>query len=499
MSKMRNTILLVLLFLACNIPNTNLHAQTQIKSCNTQFIDNGGVNSNYLNNENAEWLICPDDSSQYLTLTFTHIDIEVANNNGKNNTGCYDLLYIYDGIDDSAPLIGAYCGEGSGTGKKSFIDGHTLDVGDSFRPKNQNGCFFIRFVSDQSKNLSGWYADVTCCSPSLDDGLTDGIDTPMPNNNGNVFDLVIDNSCTRYGSLGLFTEFEPSGKSCFTKGLTFDNQAFYAFTSNSSGGFVEFAVDAIDSVGIMEMIVFGPVNLDSSGKYTGGAINDCVKGEDPRSLFFNAGPNQTYILGVSSELAGRSNVATLPFTVGLSSVLPVKLIDYRLIADEDLVEITWTTSQEINNDEYEIYRSFDGKAFNAIGTQRGATNTNLETTYHFYDYPNVKGDVYYYVKQIDLDGRYTDFAILKASFAQAAEKMTSYPNPSYGGNFSLIIDEEILESDAQLQLFDQVGKQVVNRKLNGQTVFDFQNLTQGLYIIKIQAGSKVISHKHLVY
>ena len=496
---MRNTTMFVILLLVLTLPFTKLNAQTQITSCDAQFMDNGNF-SNYINNDNSEWLICPDDNTQILSLTFTHVEIEAANNSGVDDTGCYDVLYIYDGNDDSAPLIGSFCGEESGSGKSSFVSGHTLNVGDSFRPKNSDGCFFIRFNSDQSKNLSGWIADVSCCTPSLTNGFTDGVDVPLQNNYGNQFDLIVDNSCNRNGNLSMFAEFESTGEACFTKGLSFENQAFYAFTSNSSGGFIEFEIDSLESVGVLEMVVWGPVQLNvDSTMYTGGYINDCVTGEDPFSLFFNAGPNQTYILGVASERAGMSSVETLPSTVGLNTVLPVKLIDYRLSTKDDVAQLSWTTSQEVNNDRYEIFRSFDGVNFDKIGTRSGGNNTDSENSYSFYDSPNAKGDIYYFLKQIDLDGKYTDFSILRATFSKDSEEISSFPNPSVGGNFSLKIGQNILDPNAQIQIFDQMGKQVINRKLTGQTTFGFEDLTPGLYIIKIVSGSKVISHQHIIY
>jgi hypothetical protein len=476
-----------------------LHAQTQINSCNIQFTDNGGVASNYLNNENTDWLICPDDDSQFLTLTFTHIDIEVADNPGTYGTGCHDVLYIYDGKNNMAPLIGSFCGEDSGSGKSSFIKDNTLHVDDYFRPKNAEGCFYIQFISDQTNTLSGWEAEITCCTPTLDNGLTDGIDAPIANNYGNTFDLIIDNSCTRLGTLDNFTSFESSEGSCMTKGLTFENQAFYAFTSNSNGGFVEFEIDAIDSVGIIEMIVFGPVTQDTAGNYIGGVINDCVTGKDPVSLFFNAGPNQTYILGLATEMAGRTNFVTLPLTVGLGAVLPVIMTNYRISTKEDEITLTWSTSYEVNNDRFEIYRSFNGRQFEKIGITKAGEYSYSGDTYTFVDRPNTSGSIYYYISQIDLDENATDYAILKATLSKSKQAFSTFPNPSYDGRFSIILDPEILESEARIELFDALGKQVISEKLDNTTTFNFQDLKSGIYTIRIIGGATMLTHQHMIY
>lgn len=497
---MRNTTLIVVLLMVIFTPFTKLQAQTQITSCNAQFTDKGGEFSNYLNNENSEWLICPDDSTQFLSLTFTHVNIEAAENEGIDSTGCYDLLYIYDGMDDSAPLIGSFCGEESGSGKTSFMEGHTLNVGDYFKPKNVDGCFFLRFDSDNSKNLSGWSASVSCCVPSLVNGLTDGIDVPVQSNNGNVINMIVDNTCTREGNLGLFTAFQPSGNICYTSGLTLGNQSFYAFTSNPSGGFVELEIDSVDSVGEMEMIIYGPVELDdSTGVYTGGYINDCVKGDDPWSLFFNAGPSQTYILGVATENAGKTSVGTLASTVGLGGVLPVELIEYKIQTRNEQVELNWTTAQEINNDRFEIYRSTDGLNFEMAGTQKASNRPNVENTYKFNDLPASRGLIYYYVKQIDIDGRSTDFSILKTRIDQNTLDFTTYPNPSHGGEFTLKLDKQVLNDNARIQMFDNIGRELLNQPIYDSKSLRLDDLQAGIYVIRVTSGASVVTKQHIVH
>ncbi len=61
------------------------------------FWDLGGPTRSYYNNENFVYTIKPS-RGQNLSLTFTDFELE----------GGYDSIYIYDGEDTTAPLIGAY-------------------------------------------------------------------------------------------------------------------------------------------------------------------------------------------------------------------------------------------------------------------------------------------------------------------------------------------------------------------------------------------------------
>ena len=492
---MRNTVKYTMIVVTLLITYTSATAQTLITSCNTDFMDIGGDSENYLNNENSEWLICPDTISEYLEIHFTHVNIETAFDSGIDSTGCHDLLYIYDGMDDTAPLVGAFCGEESGSGDDSFIEGHTLRVGDTFKPANSDGCFFIRFESDNAKRLTGWNAEVTCCTPTLRQGVTDGVDLPMAQNGGDFFNLEIDNSCVRQSKLEDFTSFEPSGSSCYTGGLTQPNKSFYAFQSNLTGGFVELLAEPVDSVGIIEMLVFGPVQLDSAS-YSNGVINDCVEGENPWSLFFNAGPDQTYILAVATELQGRTAINALSSSQGLGGLLPIRMETYDIKKEEDNAILSWTTSREVNNEYFEIYRSSDAKKFDKIGTVNTKSINESGAEYSFYDNTKLRGTVYYYVRQIDKDGSTTDFDIL--SVHNSIENNVSiYPNPS-NGVFTIDQGDDISNSESTILIFNQLGQLKYQNTIGIQETIDLSNLEAGIYTIQRINEGNVQSHQHII-
>jgi len=133
------------------------------QNCDEMFLDSGGSSSNYGSNEGTEFLVCPDDpDTDKIELNFTYVDIEAASGNGNNGTGCWDILKIYDGENDSAPMIGNYCGEEGGDGDMSNVAANNLTAGMVFESTDPSGCLYFMFESDASNNESGWEAEINC-------------------------------------------------------------------------------------------------------------------------------------------------------------------------------------------------------------------------------------------------------------------------------------------------------------------------------------------------
>lgn len=130
--------------------------------CDDDFYDTGGSSGNYENAEESTFLYCPDQVNEMIEATFTYADIEAASGNGNNSTGCWDMLKVYDGDDDTATLIGTYCGEESGDGNVPSVTENNLFVGKVFTSTHSSGCLYFVFDSDASVNETGWEAEIAC-------------------------------------------------------------------------------------------------------------------------------------------------------------------------------------------------------------------------------------------------------------------------------------------------------------------------------------------------
>jgi len=104
-------------------------------TCSDTFFDPGGL-SNYSNNEDVTYTICPETTDTYLNVNFTSFEIVSG-----------DLLYVYDGNSTGATLIGQY---------------DSSNIPTSINSSAASGCLTFRFVSNGSNTGAGWEAEINC-------------------------------------------------------------------------------------------------------------------------------------------------------------------------------------------------------------------------------------------------------------------------------------------------------------------------------------------------
>lgn len=155
------------------------------------FLDTGGQSGNYSSSETITWTICPDNSGDAVSVNFSSFSTE---NDG--DSACYDGLTIHNGADATAATIDPPAGGSiwcwdrddvtpSGTGD---LQGMTITSSDA------SGCLTFVFTSDGSVTRSGWIANVTCNTLSLDNLEQDAAFTYYPNPVENTLTLNAQNN-----------------------------------------------------------------------------------------------------------------------------------------------------------------------------------------------------------------------------------------------------------------------------------------------------------------
>lgn len=93
--------------------------------------------------------------------------------------------------------------------------------------------------------------------------------------------------------------------------------------------------------------------------------------------------------------------------------VPIELISFDCYGGNNSVELTWTTATEINNKEFEVWRSVDGINYEVIQTVKAK---NQPYTYKIQDnFPNSEAN-YYKLKQIDYNGSGKFFNIIYCEY-----------------------------------------------------------------------------------
>ena len=237
-------------------------------------------------------------------------------------------------------------------------------------------------------------------------------------------------------------------------------------------------------------------DLSQLGNGTGGVgTNDLSK---VRLLIDN---NSSFAVGATSITPNNYNQATgviefihdfnnttgFFFTLGSIDIggatLPVELLSFNADLESDVVNLSWETLTEINNDYFVIERSKDTKEWEEIGEVKGAGNSVGSLTYISEDINPLKNISYYRLKQIDYDYNYTYSTIKKINNIKKAEEAIAYPNPTQANVLLSINDADTYE----FILLNSIGQKIeckVNKNKTEATLLT-EGLSKGIYFINI--------------
>lgn len=171
--------------------------------------------------------------------------------------------------------------------------------------------------------------------------------------------------------------------------------------------------------------------------------------------------------------------ASVPISINCPA--PVKLLSFSGESSNNNTLLTWVTSQEVNNDYFEIQRSTDGVNFTSIGMVDGAGNSSSVIQYNFTDVSPTNGTNYYRLIQHDFDGKSEATDIIAISFEGIYVNV--YPNPS-DNEFQVQLSG--LSSNASIEVTDVLGREVYRKLLveNFERLSFGKDLPTGTYILK---------------
>ena len=213
----------------------------------------------------------------------------------------------------------------------------------------------------------------------------------------------------------------------------------------------------------------------------------------------NLAGNVDYIFRVASVVDANNVAGRIATAMGGSAVLssgysstytfrtlidlPVTLVNFSATASNGLVALNWSTATELNNKGFEIFRSVDGTNFTSIGFVAGAGNSNLLLKYKFTDNPGLSGNVFYRLKQVDLDGNFTWSNIVHVTM-NGNQLITFMPNPAK--SFITISSPDIVKEIRLLAISGQIIKVWQNVSPNAQ--LDLGAIASGSYLIQFLNG-----------
>ena len=186
----------------------------------------------------------------------------------------------------------------------------------------------------------------------------------------------------------------------------------------------------------------------------------------------------------------RSDVVVLNFFDPIPSgcsyvVLPVELLSFNAKAQQNGIELSWTTAEEINLKGYEIERSEDGKNFKTIDFVSSKTQ-NGKTDYSFLD-PSVKQNfIYFYrLRMVDYDGKFNHSPVRSAIQKGQKTNLSIYPNPTS----SIVHITTGSDAEEQIEISNLMGEIVLRTTIIDSKSLDLGTLSAGIYVIRTSNGA----------
>lgn len=175
-----------------------------------------------------------------------------------------------------------------------------------------------------------------------------------------------------------------------------------------------------------------------------------------------------------------------------TSPLPVRLLSFNAVRQEQGVLLQWHTAMEKNLSHFEIEHSNDGVSFSVVGSVN-ARNEVSDASYIYTDRSSAGGAVYYKLRMIDADGGYAYSPVVTV---QGKEK-----TPGVALEANLVKDRlPVTFSDkttAELSIVNLAGTIVKRETVYGAATahMDIASLPAGMYLLQVKEAGAATSFK----
>lgn len=194
---------------------------------------------------------------------------------------------------------------------------------------------------------------------------------------------------------------------------------------------------------------------------------------------------------------------------GIYGVLPVTYESFNAVLNNNAVNLNWTTSTDINNDHFEIEKSFDQSNFSTTGFVLGAQSENKGVAQYSFEDKDKEilnhAIVYYRLKQVDINGHFSYSAVKMVRVNNIADKKIAVqvmPNP-YMDKLNVNFESKS-SGKAEIRMISASGTLVkklessINKGSNSLQLQDLSSQLPGMYVINIIVDGQSIGSKKII-
>jgi hypothetical protein len=210
---------------------------------------------------------------------------------------------------------------------------------------------------------------------------------------------------------------------------------------------------------------------------------------------------QDPIYSTGSGGGGTSNSILPP---DMFTPLPVKLVYFKGIPQDDYVVLDWSTASEYNNSHFEVERSGEGSRFETLQSVDGAGNSRSTLNYQTVDDDPLPGRSYYRLKQVDWNGTIS-YSRTVSVYYSGRQSMSLYPTMA-SSIVHISLSAAFLPEAVTLRIVDAAGRVVSIEKINIGEDVSAKDITlavgtypAGLYMVQAEgAGGFYLQQRFIV-
>jgi hypothetical protein len=176
-------------------------------------------------------------------------------------------------------------------------------------------------------------------------------------------------------------------------------------------------------------------------------------------------------------------------------ILPLTLLRFTGDLMGNNVLLKWETINEVNTAFFTIERSLDGVHFAVAGQVKAAGFSTRPNTYQFIDDPAPGLRIYYRLKQVDRDGKYSYSSVVLVTRLAGGALVNISPNPCT----SHFVVNGMNAGPALIIIRDLVGKEIKRQYLSASmTMVSVSDLPHSTYLVTVLQNDHVFTKKLVV-